>query len=85
MIDTHLSINYVIVVFRNCKLYSVLMQVQFPTIKQSSISSIKKLFKLVISRIAGQLEKKLSAQSLICNESLTIAVKNYAKAGVKMF
>ena len=84
MIDTHLSINYVIVVFRNCKLYSVLMQVQFPTIKQSSISSIKKVFKL-ISRIAGQLEKKLSAQSLICNESLTIAVKNYAKAGVKMF
>lgn len=61
------------------------MQVQFPTTKQSSISSIKKLFKLVISRIAGQLEKKLSAQSLICNESLTIAVKNYAKAGVKMF
>lgn len=61
------------------------MQVQFPTTKQSSISSIKKLFKLVISRIAGQLEKKLSAQSLICNESLTIAVKNYAKAGVKIF
>ena len=61
------------------------MQVQFPTTKQSSISSIEKLFKLVISRIAGQLEKKLSAQSLICNESLTIAVKNYAKAGVKMF
>lgn len=61
------------------------MQVQFPTTKQSSISSIKKLFKLVISRIAGQLEKKLSAQSLICNESLTIAVKNYAKAGVEMF
>ena len=61
------------------------MHVQFPTIKQSSISSIKKLFKLVISRIAGQLEKKLSAQSLICNESLTIAVKNYAKAGVEKF